>query len=155
MFYVALWVCVCRGYCDLYATFGSRQRASMAVDGSGYVYVGSGVGPSGSYLSDMWRSAYSFNHIPAVVGACGMLRPTSAIGLSCWPGSTQCAVQFTAVTTNAPWGARLENGITFVNTSITYTSASGSSVTIPAGTSTMVVWGGSMYTTSTAYTDVW
>ena len=128
----------------------------MAVDGSGYVYVGLGVGPTGSLLSDMWRSAYTFNHIPAVVGACGMLlQPNRPIGLSCWPGSTQCAVQFTAVTTAAPWGARLENGITFLNTSITYTSSSGTSVTIPAGTNTMVVWAGSAYSNSAPYNDVW
>ena len=98
-----VWVSANGGYswgrCVQDAEWDDRYAPMVAIDGQGYLIVGSGVQivmdepPFGRQVAfnDVWRSTISFNDHAAVAKACGVEIPACGVGLRCWPGNDTVA----------------------------------------------------------------
>ena len=93
------------GQCSSAAEFPLRQDATLAIDGSGYLYIAGGTsntltGATSILLNDMWKSTISFTNVNSVMSTCfgGAAVPGCSLGLRCWPNATTIVMNTSAST---------------------------------------------------------
>jgi hypothetical protein len=169
------------GLCTSAAGFPLRDDLGTAMDALGFLYVFGGSSQSGSTLTDMWKSSFSFNDVTQVAANCNVTLSPCGTGLRCWPTAPNQACPCnlaTPMTTNAngfavavpttnsmtftqlptaSWSARPNAAVAWITKPINAMTVNGTQIIAPVGPSAIAYGGASTSQVwlSTDYLQSW